>query len=308
MDLVQAMYAKLDTEAAAKAEEEAARDEAKNYLLHGMTKEQVEQVMTEIFQKSDADGSGSLSLQEFKKCCQDADIGLSRKEINILMHQCDVDGDGTISYEEFVPLCFEMLTEILKDELLQEKRTPTELEVFLTQVFAEADYEQVGMLSPMQIREVLRSADLGLSRLQIHSVLAEAEVDDAGMIMYSKYAPKAAEFIYRVLDMDAQLERKEAIDRLTGVDFSLVHGLDAAGVEATLMEELSKADSGSGLISMPDVQAILSSSSLGLSPNEVSAIMSSAELVEGNMVVYASLASYAYYILQYLAESAAAGY
>merc|ERR1719247_4082762 len=104
-----------------------------------MTKEQVEQTMIDIFQKSDADGSGALSLQEFQKCCKDADIGLTRKEVNILMHQCDVDGDGHISYEEFVPLCFEMLVEILKDELLTEKRSPTELEVFLCQIFQEAD-------------------------------------------------------------------------------------------------------------------------------------------------------------------------
>merc|ERR1719231_156350 len=107
-----------------------------------MTKEQVEQVMMEIFSKSDADGSGSLSLKEFQKCCKEADIGLTRKEINILMHQCDVDGDGTISYEEFVPLCFEMLTEILKDELLNEKRQPTELEEFLVAIWAEADVNQ----------------------------------------------------------------------------------------------------------------------------------------------------------------------
>merc|ERR1719198_1556040 len=135
------MYAKMEAEAQRAADEDEAREEAKNYLLHGMTKEQVEGVMTEIFQKSDVDGSGALSLQEFQKCCKDADIGLTRKEINILMHQCDVDGDGQIAYEEFVPLCFEMLTEILKDEMLQEKRSPSELEIYLGQYFAQIDVE-----------------------------------------------------------------------------------------------------------------------------------------------------------------------
>ena len=51
------------------------------------------QVMTDIFMKADVDGSGALSIQEFRKCCMDADIGLTRKEINYLMHQCDADGD-----------------------------------------------------------------------------------------------------------------------------------------------------------------------------------------------------------------------
>ena len=122
VDLVGGMYAKMDAEADREQNEADAREEAQNYLMHGMTKEEVEQVMGEIFAKSDVDGSGNLSISEFRKCCKDADIGLTKKEINVLMHQCDVDGDGHISYEEFVPLCFEMLTEILKDELLKEKQ------------------------------------------------------------------------------------------------------------------------------------------------------------------------------------------
>merc|ERR1719446_748735 len=61
VDLVQTMYAKLEAEAARTQEEDEARQEAQNCLLHGMTKEEVEAVMTDIFRKSDADGSGALS-------------------------------------------------------------------------------------------------------------------------------------------------------------------------------------------------------------------------------------------------------
>ena len=41
VDLVQSMYAKLEAEMARGREEEEAREEAKQFLLHGMTKEQV---------------------------------------------------------------------------------------------------------------------------------------------------------------------------------------------------------------------------------------------------------------------------
>ena len=307
VDLVQTMYAKMEAEAAKAADEEAAREEAKNYL-HGMTKEEVEGVMMEIFHKSDADGSGHLDVQEFAKCCRDADIGLTRKEINILMHQCDVDGDGHISYEEFVPLCFEMLTEILKDELLSEKRTPTELETFLVAIWEEADVEGTGSLDPLTLKNVLRGADLGLTRLQIHSVLAEAEYDEEGLADYVKFAATASELIYRMCDMDAQIERAEAVQGLLsdGADFSVVHGHDQASVEATLVAELAAGDAaGAGVLPIASVRAVLSGSSLGLSQGEVMALESACDLDADGNCNYAVLASYAFYILQYLAQQGA---
>lgn len=308
VDLVQSMYAKMEMEQARAQEEDDAREEAKNYLLHGMTKEEVENVMMEIFHKSDADGSGALSLTEFQKCCRDADIGLTRKEVNILMHQCDVDGDGHISYEEFVPLCFEMLTEILKDELLQEKRSPTELEQFLVQLFSEADVEGIGALSPLAMKEVIKGADFGLTRLQIHSVLAEAEYDEDGMSDYRKFAPKAAEMIYRLLDMDTQIERAEAIQNLqsSGQDFSTVHGYGQADVEAVLTQELQGADaSGSGVMHINEVLKCLQTSALQLNAGEVSALLSAAEVDPDGMCQYMTLAAYGFYILQYIAQEAA---
>merc|ERR1719230_1067730 len=178
-------------------------EEAQNYLLHGMSKEEVESTMMGIFSRADVDGSGGLSVAEFQKCCRDADIGLTRKEINYLMHQCDVDGDGVITYEEFVPLCFEMLTEILKDQMLAEVRSPSELEVLLIEAFMQADTQGFGALDAPVLTEALRNADLGLSRLQIHSILEDAEYDEDGLIDYRKFAPKAAELIYRIADIVA---------------------------------------------------------------------------------------------------------
>jgi len=309
IDLVMSMYAKMEAQERKLQEEEDAREEAKNYLLHGMTKEQVEGVMMEIFHKSDADGSGALSLTEFQKCCKDADIGLTRREINILMHQCDVDGDGNITYEEFVPLCFEMLTEILKSELLQEKRTPSELEEFLIAIWGEADQAQGG-LNAVALKQVLVNADFGLNRLQLHSILAEGEFDEMGFCDYVKLAPIAAELIYRMLDPDAQMERYNAIDAVMsgGMDFDIIKGYGEADLSNLLMQEFGAADvEGVGLLAENQVISVLSTSALGLNRQEVGALMSACELDPGSgKVIYASLASYAYYILQYLAQSSAA--
>ena len=40
------------------------------------------------------------------------------------MHSVDMNMDGVVSYEEFAPLCFDILVEILKDELLQVSAKP----------------------------------------------------------------------------------------------------------------------------------------------------------------------------------------
>ena len=308
VELVQSMYAKMDAAASRQAEEDQARIDAQNYLLHGMTKEEVESVMMEIFQKSDADGSGALSLPEFQKCCRDADIGLTKKEVQFLMVSCDQDGDGSISYEEFVPLCFEMLTEILKDEMLQERRTPSQLETFLIEVWSSGDAEGLGCIDALALKDLLKKADLGLTRLQIHSVLAEAEYDEQGMADYRKFAPHAAELVYRLLDMDTQVQKAEMVKGLLagGQSFETVHGKNQGELAAHLNAEFAALDpAGSGLLSLPDLRKVLAASQLELTQNEISGLMSAAEANENGMCSYEALSSYAFYILQYMAQEAA---
>ena len=60
-------------------------------------------------------------------------------------------------------------------------KQPTELEEYLTSLFANADQNETGVLGVHELRDLLRSADFGLTRLQIHTILAEAEYDESGM-------------------------------------------------------------------------------------------------------------------------------
>ena len=263
--------------------------------------------MTDVFNKSDSDRSGTLSLVEFQKCCRDADIGLTRKEVNVLMHQCDVDQDGTISYQEFVPLCFELLVEIMKDELLLEKRSPNELEEFLVAVWGEADATGDGFLDPISLRDLLKQADLGLTRLQIHTVLSEAEFNDDGMADFAKFAVKAAGLIYRMLDMDVQIERAEAVQNFlaSGADFQLVHGCTQPQVELALMAAFMEADTiQSGFLEFSKCRGMLTNCSLGLSTKEVMTLLSCASIDADRNVEYGSLAAYGFIVLQHLAQEA----
>ena len=169
VDLVQGLYARADAQLAAAESEEQAREQAQQYMLHGMTKDQLEAVMKDVFHKADINGDGVLTMQEFHNCLKEADLGLTRKEVNTLMHSVDVDGDGKVTYEEFAPLCFDILTEILKEELLQASKPPSELEEYLVAIYGGMD-DGSGNLKLSQMRDGLRQADFGLTRLQIHTV------------------------------------------------------------------------------------------------------------------------------------------
>jgi Ca2+-binding EF-hand superfamily protein len=70
---------------------QAARDEVEYHLLHGIPKEELEEVMKRVFEAADENGNGELSLEEFRQCLKSAELGLTRKEINLLLSECDTN-------------------------------------------------------------------------------------------------------------------------------------------------------------------------------------------------------------------------
>lgn len=64
--------------------------------------------MMRIFRKADVDRSGMLSRSEFRNALKAAKLGLTRKDINLIMFKVDTNNDQEISYEEFVPVCFQV--------------------------------------------------------------------------------------------------------------------------------------------------------------------------------------------------------
>lgn len=262
--------------------------------------------MFDIFFKADKDGSGALSFEEFFQCCKDADIGLTKREINILSFQVDQDGDGQISYKEFAPLCYEMLVEILTQQLVEENRTPTMVEELLLESFARKDINQVGRLDPFELKDVLVKCDFGLSKLQLHSVLSEAVYDQDGYAEYSKFAPKAASLIYKLTDNQAVMERRNQVQALEE-DFSTLHGAVEEEWRKALTDACYSVDAQqTGFLSLEDLAKALRLCSLELSEYEINSLLSAADYdIDNGMVYYAPLLDYAFHILQYLAQCAA---
>ena len=56
-------------------EEERARVSAQQYMLHGMSRDALTAVISDMFKKADKDGSGDLNMAEFQVCLKDAELG-----------------------------------------------------------------------------------------------------------------------------------------------------------------------------------------------------------------------------------------
>merc|ERR1719420_371730 len=119
VDLIESMYAKTSAEVAEAEADTAAHDAAAEGLLNGMSQEELEGTLMEMFKQADKDGNGVLDRKEFRDCMRAADLGLRRKDINAISAQTDVNGDGMIEYAEFLPTAFEVLVEMVAKQIKQ---------------------------------------------------------------------------------------------------------------------------------------------------------------------------------------------
>lgn len=56
----------------------------------------------DIFKKFDEDGNGFISSIEFRNAIRKLNLGLSSREIDLIMKRVDTNGDGKIDWKEFV--------------------------------------------------------------------------------------------------------------------------------------------------------------------------------------------------------------
>jgi len=228
LQIVQGMYAKKRLEQHITDVDQHAED----LLVHGMSREELTELVSSIFERMDQDGSGTLSKAEFATALTSMELGLTRREINTVMFQIDQDGDGGVSYREFVPFAFDLLQKLTSLRLLETELENDELAQYLTDLFKARDVEMVGMLECNVIRDLLHQAMLGLSRMQIYTVISEAEVNSDMMIAYGTFIPRAVGLIRSMLSFEKSIV-KDSKDVGTEAEDKFFVAMDElfAGVE-----------------------------------------------------------------------------
>merc|ERR1719409_1557643 len=139
---------------------------AEDLLVHGMSRDELTELVGTIFERMDQDKSGTLSKAEFVTALTSMELGLTRREVNTIMFQIDQDNDGNISYREFVPFAFDLLHKLTSLRLLETEMEHDELAQFLMDLFKSKDTDMTGMLYLEDVRDLLHQAMLGLSRMQ----------------------------------------------------------------------------------------------------------------------------------------------
>lgn len=122
VDILQGMRADQEAQQMVEEADVLVTDAVEDLLLRGMSREDLEKLMMQVFSKSDVDKNGTLDRKEFKHCLRSAHLGLTRKDINLVMSSIDLNGDGVISYKEFVPVCYQVLVERLQGVKIACKR------------------------------------------------------------------------------------------------------------------------------------------------------------------------------------------
>ena len=157
-------------------------------LAQGQKSDARQEILTRIWKRVDADGSGALDREEVRQVL--IQMGRPEEDIDLdaAMEELDADGDGEVDFGEFEAWFF--------------KRG-----VDLQATFAAMDIDGDGSLTHREFREGLRGLGINLPISQVEDLIATFDKDGDGEIDYS-------EFVREFQNDDRTPEAAEALTQL----------------------------------------------------------------------------------------------
>ncbi|DBA02406.1 TPA: hypothetical protein N0F65_007225 [Lagenidium giganteum] len=284
----QEAYAKRDTEA----------------LIHGMMQDEMESLLREVFQRADADEIGTLDRVEFMNCIRDADLGFCRREVNILMSEVPVEHDNRVVYPDFIPMCYPLLKEVFTGGVVELPNDQDSLTQYLVEVFASGDTEGTGLLSVGELTRLFRAADIGLTRLQIITVMAEAQEDKSGFVNYEKFAAHVAGMVLVLVSFESQQNFAPYLQKYRkSSDYYTILDLNQHTFEQTLSRALEAVDENHrGLLPRQDAIEAIRNTFPDISQRQLRSLMALADTDDMGEVEYHVITHSAFQALQKLQE------
>lgn len=278
-------------------------------FLHGMTQDEMESLLREIFNRMDQDESGSaVARLAFMDAIRDADLGFTRREVNILMAEAPIAETDTpgpcVAHQDFIPICFPVLMETFAAGVVELPSDQDGLTQFLLEVFASGDADATGLLTVADLSRLLRAADIGLTRLQIVIAMAEAQEDKSGFVHYEKFAAHVAGMLLVLMHLDAQPALASYVlqYRQSG-EFYTVLDMNQHAFEQTLARALEAADEDRrGLLAREEISEALTNALPEINQRQLRALLALAEPNEMGEREYALIAHSAFQALQKLQE------
>lgn len=237
--LIKAKQAQAD---AADATHAAALQGAKYALVHGFTQGELQAKLIDAFRMVDGDRDGLISGSELAAALHGSGLGLSRKDVVLLVAEADMDASGLLSFAEFAPMCFNLLADQIAKQL-EIELTPSEqtaIESLLVRDCENYDRDGAGRVHHAAIVAVLRDSDLHLSWLQQQALAANAAPDADGLVDYRAFAARAAPLVRAVLSTSTNVEAAQRL--LDARAAPHVNAMDRPAFEAQLAAALPLAD------------------------------------------------------------------
>jgi len=188
----------------------------------------------DLCQKQDTAGSGFLKPSKVAGCIRDADLGLTKFQIMMIMAEAP-GGESGIDYEKFISAtALPMITNIIDvEESVQYKRTAAwkqvqeaeqqaelilgmpkdEFTKVMGSVFQEFDVDESGYLDEVEFENAMRKSGIPFTDQQIMMMLSASDVNDDGRIQYGEFAEIAVQlmaYVQRESEVQAVMESQEA--------------------------------------------------------------------------------------------------
>eukprot|EP01051_Picozoa_sp_SAG22_P005488 SAG22_NODE_327_length_12278_cov_10.550209_9_plen_169_part_00 len=132
------------------------------------------EVLQEVFTTFDADGGGSIDVDEMHEAMKSLGSETSKKDIKVLMDEIDEDGNGEVDFDEFVAM--------MKKKMAGEMDDAAGYEAF--KMF---DSTKTGLLELADLRHVLEKMGEKATDEELEQLIKELDVDGDGRVSFDEF-------------------------------------------------------------------------------------------------------------------------